>query len=175
MCILIKTKIPWRRERLPYFVAAVQLLSRVQLSTTPWTTVWRASPSSTISQSLLKLMSIESHWVCNAIQPFHPLSPLFSCPQSFPASGSLPMSRLFNSGGQSILTLSNSRSTFTQSLKPHSKAFLRVAESHWLCTSFAQKKQSNVRPANAQLRVLQKVRMFCAAALGSLPPWTTNE
>ena len=142
ICVLIKTKIPWRRERLPYFVAAVQLLSRVQLSTTPWTTVWRASPSFTISQSLLKLMSIESHWVSNAIQPSHPLSPLFSsCPQSFPASGSFPMSRLFNSGGQSILTLSNSRGTFTQSLKPHSRAFLRVAESHWLCTSFAWKKQ----------------------------------
>ena len=28
--------------------------------------------------------------------------PFFSCPQSFPASGSLPMSQLFSSGGQSI-------------------------------------------------------------------------
>ena len=28
--------------------------------------------------------------------------PFFSCPQSFPASGSFPMSRLFPSGGQSI-------------------------------------------------------------------------
>ena len=32
------------------------------------------------------------HWVNDAIQPTHPLSP-FSCPQSFPASGSFPMSR----------------------------------------------------------------------------------
>ena len=40
--------------------------------------------------------------VGDAIQPPHPLSPFFSCPQSFPASGSFPMSQLFTSGGQSI-------------------------------------------------------------------------
>ena len=39
----------------------------------------------------------------DAIQPSHPLSsPSPSCPQSFPASGSFPMSQLFTSGGQSI-------------------------------------------------------------------------
>ena len=31
-----------------------------------------------------------------------PSSPFSSCPQSFPASGSFPMSQLFSSGGQSI-------------------------------------------------------------------------
>ena len=31
-----------------------------------------------------------------------PVIPFFSCPQSFPASGSFPMSQLFASGGQSI-------------------------------------------------------------------------
>ena len=41
------------------------------------------------------------HWVSEAIQPSHPLVP-FSCPQSFPASGSFQMSQLFASGGQSI-------------------------------------------------------------------------
>ena len=30
------------------------------------------------------------------------VTPFFSCPQSFPASGSFPMSMLFTSGGQSI-------------------------------------------------------------------------
>ena len=44
--------------------------------------------------------------VGDAIQPSHPLSSsviLFSsCPQSFPASGSFPMSQLFASGGQNI-------------------------------------------------------------------------
>ena len=38
-----------------------------------------------------------------AIPPSHPLSPpVSSCPQSFPASGSFPMSGLFISGGQNI-------------------------------------------------------------------------
>ena len=40
------------------------------------------------------------HWVDDAAQPSHPLrSP---SPQSFPASGSFPMSQVFASGGQSI-------------------------------------------------------------------------
>ena len=38
----------------------VQLLSRVQLFATPWIAARQASLSFTISQSLLKLMSIES-------------------------------------------------------------------------------------------------------------------
>ena len=43
------------------------------------------------------------HWIGDAIKPSHPLStPFSSCPQSFSASGSFPMSRLFTSGGQSI-------------------------------------------------------------------------
>ena len=40
------------------------------------------------------------HWVSDAIQPSHPVTFLSSCPQSFPASGSFPMSQLFASGGQ---------------------------------------------------------------------------
>ena len=42
------------------------------------------------------------HWVCDAIQPSHPLLPFSSCPQSFPASGTFPMSHLFLRGGLSI-------------------------------------------------------------------------
>ena len=43
------------------------------------------------------------HWVGDAIQPSHPLSPPFSsCSQSFPASRSSSMSQLFSLGGQSI-------------------------------------------------------------------------
>ena len=41
--------------------------------------------------------------VSDAIQPSHPLfAPFFSCPQSFPASGSFSVSWLSTSGGQSI-------------------------------------------------------------------------
>ena len=48
--------------------------------------------SFTISQSLFKLMSIESSNQLILCRPFT------SCPQSIPASGSFPMSRLFTSG-----------------------------------------------------------------------------
>ena len=55
--------------------------------------------SSTVSQSLLKLISTE--------QMIHPIisfsvSPFSSCSQSFSASGSFPLSWLFSSGGQRI-------------------------------------------------------------------------
>ena len=66
---------------------------------TPWTAVRQASLSFTISQSLLKLMSIESVMPSNRLILRHPFS---SCPQSFPATGFFPMSQLFTSGGQSI-------------------------------------------------------------------------
>ena len=53
---------------------SVQLLSHVQFFVTPWTTACQASLPITNSQSLLKLMSIESV-TKSAIQPSHPLSP----------------------------------------------------------------------------------------------------
>ena len=59
------------------------------------------SLSFTISQSLLKLMSIESVMPFNHLILCHPFS---SCPQPFPASGSFPMSQFFTSSGQSIGT-----------------------------------------------------------------------
>ena len=75
----------------------VQSLSHVQLFATPWTVAHQASLS-TISQSLLKLMSIEL--VMPSISSS--IVPLSSCHQSFPASGSFLMSLFFASGGQSI-------------------------------------------------------------------------
>ena len=47
---------------------------------------------------------VHVHGVSDAIQPSHPVIPFSSCLQSFPASGSLLMSQLFTSGGQSIGT-----------------------------------------------------------------------
>ena len=51
-----------------------QSLSRVRLIVTPWTTAGQASLSFTISQSLLKVMSVESRGG-DTIQPSHPLLP----------------------------------------------------------------------------------------------------
>ena len=51
----------------------VQLLSRVQLFATPWTTVLQASLSLTISQSLPKFTSIELVMLSNHLILCHPL------------------------------------------------------------------------------------------------------
>ena len=72
--------------------------SVVSASVTPWTEACQASLSITTSQSLLKLMSIELLMLSNHLILCH----LFSCLQSFPASGSFPMSQLFASSGQII-------------------------------------------------------------------------
>ena len=52
---------------------SVQSLSHVQLFVTPWTAACQASPSITNSQSLLKLMSIESVMPSNHLILCHPL------------------------------------------------------------------------------------------------------
>ena len=60
----------------------LQLLSCVQLFATPWTAAPQASLSFTISQSLLKLMSIESMMPSNHLILCHPL---FLLPSIFPS------------------------------------------------------------------------------------------
>ena len=65
-----------------YFVVVVQLLSHVQLFGTPWTAACQASLSFTISQSLLKLMSIESVMPSNHLVLCHSLLLL---PSIFPS------------------------------------------------------------------------------------------
>ena len=62
-----------------YQVSSVQPLSRVRLFATPWTAAHRASLSITNSQSLLKLMSIESVMPSNHLILYRPLLlPAFS-------------------------------------------------------------------------------------------------
>ena len=64
------------------FLVVVQLLSRVQLFATPWTAAHLASLSFTASQSLLKLMPIESVMLSSHLILFHPL---FLLPSIFPS------------------------------------------------------------------------------------------
>ena len=70
--------------------SSVQPLSPVQLFATPWTAACQASLSVINSRSPPKPMSIESMMPSNHLILCCP----FSCPQSFPASGSFPMSQL---------------------------------------------------------------------------------
>ena len=57
-----------------------------------------STPGFLVLHHLLELAKIHVHRVGDAIQPAHPL--LSPCLQSFPTSGSFPMSQLFASGGQ---------------------------------------------------------------------------
>ena len=75
------------------------VLSHVRLFPTPWTVARQASLSITNSQSLLKLMSIESVMPSNHLILCHPLLLL---PSIFPSISIFPVSQLFTSGGQSI-------------------------------------------------------------------------
>ena len=91
-----------------YQFSSFQLLSRVWLFVTPWTAACQASLSITNSQSLLKLCPL-SQWCHPTISSS--VIPFSFCLQSFPASGSFPMSQFFVSGGQSIFSFSISPST----------------------------------------------------------------
>ena len=62
----------------PETLAVVQSLSRVQLFATPWTAAPQAPLSFTMSQSLLKLMSIESVMPSSRLILCRPLLLLFS-------------------------------------------------------------------------------------------------
>ena len=75
------------------------MLSHVRLFVIPWTTAHQASLSITNSQSLLKLMSMESVMPSNHLILCHPL---LLTPSIFPSIRSFPTSQLFPSGGQSI-------------------------------------------------------------------------
>ena len=62
-----------------------------------------STPGFPVYHQLPELTQTHVHRVGDAIQPSHSLSsPFFSWLQSFPASGSFPMSQFFTSGGQSI-------------------------------------------------------------------------
>ena len=89
----------WLEIRSSLLISSVESLSCVQLFATPWTTARQVS------------LSITNSWVHPNPFPWsqwcHPtisssVIPFFSCPQSFPASGSFQISQLFASGGQSM-------------------------------------------------------------------------
>ena len=101
-------------------------------SDTPWTAAHQASLFFTISQSLLKFMSIETVMLSNHLILCHPFS---FCLQFFPASGSFPLSQLFTSDGQSIDASASVLPVIIQDWFPlgwtgwislHSKGFSRI-------------------------------------------------
>ena len=81
------------------FAIVVQSLSHVWLFVIPLTAACQASLSFTISQSLLKLMSL-NRWCHPTISST--VIPFSACLWSFPSPGSFPMSWLSASGDPSI-------------------------------------------------------------------------
>ena len=77
------------------WITVVQSLSSVRLFVTPWTAAHQASLSFTISQSLVRLVSIESVMPSNHLILCRPLL----LPSIFPSIRLFPMSQLFASGG----------------------------------------------------------------------------
>ena len=107
-------------------VVVVQSLIHVQLFVTPWTAAYKAPLSFTISWSLLKL---HVHWVSEAIQPSHPLSP--------PSPPSLNLSQhqdLYLFAIQGTLKSLLQHHSFKASVLQHS-AFFMVQLSHLHMTS----------------------------------------
>ena len=87
---------------LDHLFVVVQLLSYVQLFAIPWTAALQASLFFTVSQSLLKFMSVESVMLSNHLIL---CCPLLLLPSIFPSICFFfffSLSRLFPSGGQSI-------------------------------------------------------------------------
>ena len=93
--------------------SSVQSLSCVWLFSTPWTAARQASLSITNSR-VYSNSRPSSRWchptVSSSVVPFS------SCLQSFPASGSFPVSHFFTSGGQSIV-VSASASNLLSNIK----------------------------------------------------------
>ena len=88
-------------------IAVVQSLSQCPVFGIPWPMICSTPGLSVLHcvlGSLHKLMSIESVMPSNHLILCHPLT---SCSQSFPASGSFPVSRFFSSSGQSIGALAS--------------------------------------------------------------------
>ena len=115
-----------------YGTVIVQSLSHVQLLATPWTIAHQVSLSFTISRSCSNSCPL-SQWCYLTISSS--VAPFSSCPRSFPASGSFPMSRLFASGGQSIVTVQSMRITCDLntlgSMTPQKKHKVHVLVLQW--------------------------------------------
>ena len=62
----------------------------------------RSTPGLPVHHQLLEFTQIHVHYICDAIQPSHPVIPFSSQLQSFPASGSFQMSQFFTFVGQNV-------------------------------------------------------------------------
>ena len=69
-----------------------------------------SKPGLPVPHHLLKFAQVHVHCFSDAIQPSHPRTHFSFCPQSFPASGTFPMSWLFTSDDRKYWSFSFSAS-----------------------------------------------------------------
>ena len=84
------------------FLLSVQFRSVIQLCPTLCSSINRNMPGLLVHHQLPEFSQTHIHPTISSS-----ISPFFSCLQSFPASGSFPMSQLFKSGGHSIGVLAS--------------------------------------------------------------------
>ena len=89
-------------QRLTYSGSLSQFNSAAQSCPTLCDPMNCSMPGLPIHHQLPEFTETHVYRVGDAIQPSHPLVPFSSCPQSFPAPKSFPVSQLFTWGGQSI-------------------------------------------------------------------------
>ena len=90
-----------------YTYASCCCCSVTQLYPTLYSPMDCGSPGFTVLHYLPELAQTHVHWVDDAIQPSHLLSPPSSALKSFPASESFSVTWLFTSGDQSIGALAS--------------------------------------------------------------------
>ena len=71
-----------------------------------------STPGFPVLHPLPEFAQTHVHWVSDAIQPSHPVAPFSFWLQSFPASGSFPMSQLFTSSALASVLPMNIQSWF---------------------------------------------------------------
>ena len=87
-----------KRYLFPRIIHSFQLFSHVRLFATPWTAAPLASLGPSPTPTACSNSCPSSQWCHTTISSS--VTPFSSCLQSFPASGSLPVSQFFTLGGQ---------------------------------------------------------------------------
>ena len=130
------------------------------LFATPWTAAHQASLSITNSRGLLKLMSVE------LVMPSNHL--ILSCPQSFPASRSFPMSQFFTSGSQSIEV-----SASTSVLPVDIQDWFPLGWTGWISLQSRDSQESSPTPQFKSINSLA-LSFLCSPTLTSIHDYWKN-
>ena len=94
-----------------------------------------------------------SQWCHATISTF--VIPFFSCPQSFPASGSFQMSQLFTSGGQRIEV-----SASTSVLPMNTQDWSPLGWTGWISLQSRGTRKSLLQHHNSKASILQRSALF---------------